>query len=145
MKKNAVISISGTQCFGDEAPETIELTTQGSYDYEPGRVIISYVETQMTGLEGVETVFAIEDEEKVTLTRSGKINSEMRFMLNQKHDSLYDMGFATLLLSVTARRITVLLNEKGGIFDLEYDVSLEQTACGTNGYHISVRVLEDET
>lgn len=143
MKRYAIITISGTQQFSNDAPETIELVTEGHYDYEPGYVEISYVETQMTGMEGVLTKFTIEDEEKVTLTRTGKINSQMEFVIDKQHDSLYDTGFAALLLSVTARKITVLLNEKGGLFDLEYDVSIEHTSCGTNAYHITVRTLEE--
>ena len=138
MEQNAVISIAGTQQFGMDEPETIELVTQGHYHYEPGFAEISYVETQMTGLEGTLTTFTIEGN-VVTLTRTGPVRSEMRFAIGQPHDSLYDTGFAALLLRVCATRLTVLLNERGGIFDLEYDIEIEHTACGTNRYHIEVR------
>lgn len=141
MEKNAVITISGTQqAFGEE-PETIELVTRGTYRFEPGFAELSYVETQMTGLEGVLTTFAVEDESRVTLTREGKINSVMHFAVGKRDDSLYDAeGVGPLLVTACTRSVTVLLNENGGVFDLEYDVEIEHTACGTNGYHIEVRV-----
>ena len=140
MEKDAVISISGTQTFLGDEPETIELITQGRYRYEPGRAEFSYTETQMTGMEGVFTDFTIEDEKTVTLRRSGKISSEMVFERGVWHDSLYDTGIGgALLLSVCARNVTVLLNEHGGVFDLEYDIRIERTTCGTHSYHIVIR------
>lgn len=138
MKPNAVITISGTQQLLDGTSETIELVTQGRYVYEPGLSELSYVETQMTGQEGVVTTLRVEGD-VVTLTRTGKLRSEMRLELGKPGDSLYDAGFGALLMRVCARRITVLLNEHGGILDLEYDIEIEHTGCGTNFLHIEVR------
>ena len=139
MAQSVLISIAGTQRFLGEEPETIELVTNGSYSYEPGLITISYVETEMTGLEGVVTTFTIEDERKVTLRRVGKVNSRMVFVLGQRDESLYDCGFGTLLIAVCARQMTVLLNERGGVFDLEYSIDIDSSACGTNSYHIEIR------
>ncbi len=139
MKKNVLISICGTQSFVGQKPETIELTTEGIYDYEPGHITICYAETEMTGMEGVQTTFTIEDDTRVTLTREGKLRSVMEFTLGQPHESLYDTGMGGLLIRVCASQITVLLNEKGGIFDFEYTIEIEQTTCGTHSFHIEVR------
>ncbi len=139
MVQPVLISISGTQQFTGDQPQTIQLVTQGSYCYEPGYMQISYVETQMTGIEGVVTSFTIEEGEKVTLSRVGQVDSTMVFRLGQKDESLYDAGFGCLLIGVTATEMTVLLNEHGGVFDLEYTIEIEHTTCGTNTYHIEVK------
>lgn len=141
MVQPVLISISGTQQFENEPPQTIELVTEGTYCYEPGYIVISYSETEMTGMEGVETSFTIEDWEKVTLRRTGKLSSTMVFVLGQRDESLYDAGFGALLIGVQAKSMTVLLNEHGGIFDLEYAIDIENTACGTNSYHIEIREI----
>ena len=60
MVQSALISITGTQQLEGEESESIQLVTEGSYCYEPGYICFSYVETQMTGLEGVVTTFTIE-------------------------------------------------------------------------------------
>ena len=125
-----------------DSPETIQLVTRGTYIYEPGYMQISYAETEMTGMEGVLTTFSVEEGSRVTLTRTGKVTSAMEFRLGQKHESLYDAGFACLLIGVTATQMTVLLNENGGVFDLEYAIEIEHTACGTNTYHIEVKPAE---
>ena len=138
----ALISIRGTQRLPGEAPESIELVTECSYCYEPGYVTFSYVETQMTGLEGVVTTFTIEDGSTVTLRRTGKVNSTMFFSVGSRDDSLYDAaGVGALLLGVETKTMSVLLNENGGILDLEYVIEIEHTVCGLNAYHIEIRTL----
>ena len=76
MVQAARIAITGTQTMEDGGPQTLELVTDGSYCYEPGFALLSYVESEMTGLEGVVTSFQIEDGKTVTLRRSGKVNAE---------------------------------------------------------------------
>ncbi len=139
MVQNAWISICGTQDIGSGEPHQLELVTEGSYCYEPGYAKITYEETEVTGLEGVITSFTVEDGCRVTLSRTGKLNSSMTFIRGERHESLYDAGFAVLMVSVKTRSMTVLLNENGGVLDLEYEVEIEHEYCGTNSYHIQIR------
>ena len=94
MVKPVLIAITGTQQLAGEKPESIQLVTEGSYCCEPGFIRFSYVESEMTGMEGVVTSFTVEDEQKLTLRRVGKVNSEMVFVQGQRHESLYDAGMA---------------------------------------------------
>ena len=130
MVQSALISITGTQQLEGEESESIQLVTEGSYCYEPGYIRFSYVETQMTGLEGV-----------VTLQRVGKVNSEMVFELGRIDDSLYEAGPGALMLRVQTKSLAVLMNEHGGIFDLSYSIEVEYATCGLNSYHIEVRAI----
>lgn len=142
MTAPAMLSIRGTQRLPGEQPESIALVTEGTYCYEPGYAEFSYIETEMTGLEGSVTTFHVEGSSRITLRRTGKLDSEMVFVVGERHESLYSAeGVGTLLLGVQARSMAVLLNEKGGIVDLEYAVALEHTVCGVNSYHIEIRVL----
>ena len=124
MEIPVLISVAGTQRFAGMESETIELVTNGTYRYEPGLATISYVETEMTGLEGVVTSFTVEDGKKVTLRRTGKVNSTMVFVLGQKDESLYDCGAGALMIGVCATQMTVLLNERGGVLNLNTPSSL---------------------
>ena len=141
MVQAAKISITGTQRMEGVEPETLGLVTEGSYCYEPGLAIVSYVESEMTGLEGVVTSFTVEDGRTVTLRRTGKLNAEMRFVRGQAHDSLYDMGFGAMMISVVTEDMTILLNEHGGVLDLEYRVEVEHALCSRNHYHIEIRTI----
>ena len=139
MEIPVLISVAGTQRFAGMESETIELVTNGTYRYEPGLATISYVETEMTGLAGVVTTFTVEDGKKVTLRRTGKVNSTMVFVLGQKDESLYDCGAGALMIGVCATQMTVLLNERGGVLDLEYSVELERSVSATNLCHVEIR------
>ena len=141
MVQAAKISITGTQRMEGVEPETLGLVTEGSYCYEPGLAIVSYVESEMTGLEGVVTSFTVEDGRTVTLRRTGKLNAEMRFVRGQTHDSLYDMGFGAMMISVVTEDMTILLNEHGGVLDLEYRVEVEHALCSRNHYHIEIQTI----
>ena len=55
MVKPVLIAITGTQQLAGEKPESIQLVTEGSYCCEPGFIRFSYVESEMTGMEGVVT------------------------------------------------------------------------------------------
>lgn len=141
MAQSAKISIIGKQFMDAMPPQTLELVTTGSYTYEPGLAVISYVESEMTGLEGVVTSFTVEDEKTVTLRRRGQVNADMVFERARGHESLYDVGVGAMLLRVTTEDMTVLLNERGGVLDLEYRVELEHSFCSRNHYHIEIQSL----
>ena len=81
------------------------------------------------------------DGRTVTLRRTGKLNAEMRFVRGQAHDSLYDMGFGAMMISVVTEDMTVLLNEHGGVLDLEYRVEVEHALCSRNHYHIEIQTI----
>ena len=81
------------------------------------------------------------DGRTVTLRRTGKLNAEMRFVRGQTHDSLYDMGFGVMMISVVTEDMTILLNEHGGVLDLEYRVEVEHALCSRNHYHIEIQTI----
>ena len=95
-------------------------------------------------MEGVRTTFTIEDGRRVTLSRTGRVGSTMVFVLGEQDESLYDLGFGALMLQTRCTGMTVLLNEHGGLLDLEYAIDIEHTACGVNAYHIQIRTLPPE-
>ena len=138
MKKNVLLSVCGRQKYSDQEPDIIELVTEGTMEYRDNGWDISYNETEMTGLAGVTTQFRIE-KDKVILTRTGKLNSQMVFQLGIKHDSLYQMEFGALLITVCATRIIVDLCDDGGMIDLVYDIEIEHSKAGQVDYHLDIR------
>lgn len=138
MKKTMVLSICGTQHYPDQEPETIELVTDGTLEYQDGGWNICYEESALTGMEGVTTTFRLEAEQ-VTLSRTGKLRSEMVFRLGEAHESLYQMEFGTLLLTVCARMIEANITENGGTVDLLYTVAVENNDAGVVEYHLDIR------
>ena len=131
-------SIRGTQRYIGQEPEVIELVTEGELEYSNGGWDLRYEESDLTGLRGVTTTFRIEPE-KVTLKRTGGLRSEMVFQEGMSHNSLYEMEFGALMLTVRAQRVMFDLSEEGGMVDLIYGIEIEQNAAGEIDYHLEIR------
>ncbi len=138
MKQTVVLSIRGSQRYADQEPEVIELVTEGTMEFVRGGWDISYEESALTGLEGVTTTFRVEPG-KVTLTRTGALKSEMVFQQGIPHDSLYQMPFGALMLTVKATYVFYDIVSDGGVIDLSYDISIENSEAGVIDYHLDIR------
>ena len=138
MKQPVVLSIRGTQTYEGQEPDVIELVTDGVLENRDGGWALSYEETALTGLEGVKTTFLLE-KGCVTLTRTGRLNSQMIFQEGVSHDSLYEMEFGALLMTVCATKITWDLSFQGGTVDLQYQIDIEHNTAGTVDYHLKIK------
>ena len=138
MKKKVMLSIRGRQTYLDQEPEVIELVTEGTMENVAGVWTLCYEESDLTGLAGVTTTFRMEPG-KITLTRTGKLNSEMVFQEGVFHNSLYQMEFGALMITVCATEISTKLDESGGTIDLDYRIEIEHGAAGTISYHLDIK------
>ncbi len=137
----AMLTIQGCQYYPEMEPEVIELVTEGALTWRDGGWEISYEESDLTGLAGVHTTFRVEPEQ-VTLLRTGKLQSQMLFREGEPHDSLYQMEFGALLITVCAKQIDANIGAAGGTVDLTYSIEIEHGAAGIVEYHLDIRVTE---
>lgn len=135
---DVILSIESRQAYPGQEPEKVELVTEGKLNFRDGGWDVSYEESALTGLEGVTTTFRVEPN-KITLTRSGQLNSQMVFTQGVPHDSLYEMPFGALMLTVTAQRVLFDLTPDGGFIDLVYEINIENDSAGTVDYHLDIR------
>lgn len=138
MKIPVILSICGRQAYQEQEPDTVELVTEGTLEYRNGGWDVQYEESDLTGLQGVTTLFRVE-QDKVELLRNGRLHSHMVFQKGVPHESLYQMEFGALMISVCAKQIFVQLDENGGVIDLVYNIEIEQSAAGEVDYHLEIR------
>ena len=138
MKKEVTLAIRGSQRYQDQEPEVIELMTDGTMEFRSGGWDISYEETELTGMAGVTTTFRVEPG-KVTLERKGALKSQMIFQENVVHESLYQMPFGALMLSVKATSVFFDIVPDGGVIDLSYNIEIENTQAGVIDYRLDIR------
>lgn len=137
MKQEVVLSITGKQSYLDQEPEVIQLVTEGYLEKTKEGWDLVYEESDLTGLDGVTTTFSVK-KDKITLDRSGKLNSQMIFQEGVYHDSLYQMSFGALMITVCATRVKSQLTQEGGTIDLMYGIEVEQNAAGVIEYHLDI-------
>ena len=105
---------------------------------EDGAILLSYEETELTGLEGTRTTFAIR-EDTVTLTRVGQVNSQMVFQKGRPHSSLYETPWGTMTVDIATSQMASRLTERGGVLEIQYTIAVEHQIAGRNQFKIRVR------
>lgn len=139
MKKNVMLSIRGRQFYEEQEPEVIELVTEGVMERRGEEWLLTYEESELTGLKGVTTTFSILPG-RVVLTRTGALASQMVFQEGVFHDSLYETEFGlSMQITVCAQKVACRLTENGGTVDLNYAIEIEQTAAGFIEYHLDIQ------
>ena len=77
MTDNVIISIKGKQLYAESGPDEMELVTSGVLKRDSrGGFLVSYQESELTGLEGTTTKLHVHGG-RVTLLREGGVNSQM--------------------------------------------------------------------
>ena len=138
MTQKVLLSIQDKQVYPGQDPEIIELVTEGTMTAIADGWDISYEESDLTGLAGTTTTFRVEPG-CVTLTRQGPLSSQMIFRQGVPHESLYQMPFGAMMITVCANKVHFDLNERGGFIDLIYAIEIENTAAGMIEYHLDIQ------
>lgn len=142
MKQTVILSICGRQRYGGQEPDSIELVTEGTMEFQDGGWNISYEESELTGLTGVTTTFRVEPG-VVTLIRNGSLNSQMIFETGKTHESLYQLDFGALMMQITATHVFYDITPDGGSIDLNYRIEIENSEAGEVDYHLDIRARDE--
>ena len=135
--KKVVISIKGLQNLDNEESDEIELVTDGEFLAEDGKFVFSYLESELTGLEGTRTTFTVEGD-RVILTREGTVTSQMVFEERQKNYFVYRTPFGAFTMGVDTYCITSRLHEDGGDLEIYYFIDMENAQLTKNSFIIHI-------
>ena len=137
-KLPVLLSIRGEQYFDGIDPDETELMTEGTMVLTEDGMVLSYEESELTGMEGTTTTFEVKGP-RVTLTRSGAVNSQMVFEEGRQHTSLYETPFGELSVDIQTSELKHNLTERGGLMEIKYSIAVEHTVTGRNCFKIRGR------
>jgi len=138
--KRAMISIKGSPLQTSTEDDSIELMTDGEYIHEGGVSTFSYVESMLTGLDGLQTTFNVE-QDRVILSRGGDVNEDMIFSEKQKHHFLYETPFGAILMGIDTHSIVKNLRDDGGSLEIRYDIEVDNVSVSKNLFQINIRTM----
>ena len=139
MTDNVIISITGKQLYAESSPDEMELVTSGVLKRDSrGGCIISYQESELTGLEGTTTKLHI-DGGRVTLLREGNTNSQMVFEEGRRHLSMYETPFGELSIGINTKRMRSTVDEAGGDLEIDYAIEIDNLLAGQNLFRMNVK------
>ena len=133
-----LLFIRGEQYFDDVEPDETELVTEGTMEMTEDGFLLTYQETELTGMEGTTTTFAVRGPQ-VILTRSGKVSSQMVFEEGKQHTSLYETPFGELTVDIQTSSLRHNLSRNGGVMEIHYSIAVEHTVAGRNCFKIRVK------
>lgn len=140
MKKEVLISIKGMQQYEGVEQDGIELMTKGTLTQRPDGYVLAYAESELTGLEGTETAMEILPD-RVTLTRTGEVCSQMVFEEGRIHRSLYDTPYGSMEIGINTRQMRSTVGERGGELEIAYSIEINHRLAGENLFHVHVREI----
>jgi uncharacterized beta-barrel protein YwiB (DUF1934 family) len=136
--KDVIISITGVQNYPQGSDDAVELVTEGKYSYRDGHGVLSYMESELTGMQGTRTSFTFTPDE-VVLSREGTLTSKMIFREGTKNTFLYDTPFGSATMGLDTHRIHSTLGPRGGDMEIDYVVDFDHAVVGRNKFRINVR------
>ena len=137
-KLPVMISVRGEQYFDDVDPNATELMTEGTLEQTEDGFLLSYQETELTGMEGTLTTFEI-GPGRVILRRSGSVNSQMVFEEGRRHLSMYNTPYGALAVGISTKKMKTELDAAGGSIEIDYAIEIDHAVAGENLFRIQVR------
>lgn len=141
--KDVIISIKGYQQNRGSEESVIELVTDGVFSHGDKGCSFSYMESELTGMEGTRTTFDVTPM-GIIMTREGTLNSQMIFEEGKKHNFIYDTPFGSTTMGVNTSFVLAEFDEHGGNMEIDYMVDVQQSMVGRNMFKINVREQRNE-
>ena len=136
--KDVLIDIKGTQGIGDDV-DTIELTTVGQMAIKNGKHYLFYKENDAIGSVDVKTTLKAEGDNRITLSRSGGLESKLVIEKGRRSKCFYSTVQGELVLGIFGEEIINTLNDNGGILSMSYTIDVENSLLSRNKVEIKVR------
>ena len=136
--KDVIISIHSVHGYDQDDSQTVDFTTDGYYFREGDASCFSYLESDVTGLEGTRTSVIVKPD-YVVVDRDGYITSRMIFKEGEKNTFPYDTPFGTTNLGIKTRRISQRFDEDGGELEVDYVVDMEHALVARNKIQLKIR------
>ncbi len=144
MMKDVLISINSFHRYGQEEEDSLEFTTDGYYFYEDDIACLSYMESEVTGMEGTRTSLLVYPQQ-VVVDRDGVITSRMIFREGQKSSFMYNTPYGAAAMGISTKRVERNMDEDGGSLEIDYVVDMENAVVARNRFHIKVEQIGEQT
>lgn len=137
MMRDVVIDIRTVHAVDMEDEDYLDFSTDGLYTYDGEVGCLSYLETEVTGLEGTRTSVIVMPDQ-VVVDRDGLITSRMIFKEKEKSSFLYSTPYGTATMNINTRRISHSLDEHGGEVEIDYVVDMEHAVITRNKFQLKI-------
>ena len=121
--------------------DSLQFDTDGYYFYDGENGCLSYMESEVTGLEGTRTSVIVMPNQ-VVVDRDGMITSRMVFREGVKDAFQFSTPYGAATMGIDTRRIRQDMSDNGGHLEIDYVVDMEHAVATRNKFQITVREIE---
>lgn len=136
-KDNYLISIVGEQKIEGEN-DKIEVLTTGNYIMKNGHSYIGYKEYEEDNPDDFCNNLIKVENETVTITRKGKLRSQLMLEKGKRHQCLYQTVAGDLMIGVFTKTLKNTLNERGGTLEVSYTLDFNTDLVSENRFKVTV-------
>ncbi len=133
------MTLKSIQYDEDEKTETVLNTEILYYIDTNGERVISYQESETTGMEGSEMQLRISPDNMVSIIRTGTYQTHLFVQVGKKHFCHYETPHGDFAVGVFARYVKNRLTDEGGTLRLRYTVDANSTLLSDNEIWIEVK------
>lgn len=141
--EDVVINIRSEQYGSTDEADSVDFVTDGLYMYDDGVGCLSYMESEVTGLEGTRTSVMVMPD-KVVVDRDGIVTSRMIFQEGLKNSFQYNTPYGMATFSMNTRHIIKDFNADGGQLKIDYVVDVEHAVVSRNLFKLTVSKQKQE-
>lgn len=140
MKKEALITITGKQNYGDDN-DKIEMTTVGTIEETDDCYIIRYNEEQDPPQRPIRATLHIsKDEQKVEMLKAGAYGSLLIIERSKRNLCNYGTQYGDMLMGIYGRTIENNYGEEEGTFLFGYDIDINGAVFSRNEVTINFKI-----
>ena len=139
--KDVVISMHSVMGYDRDDHDSIDFCTDGHF-FRDGEVsCFSYLETDVTGMEGTRTSVIVRPDE-VVIDRDGLISGRMVFREGEKSSFLYSTPYGTATMGINTRKIRHNFSDCGGSMEVDYVMDIEHEMVSRNKIYLQIKEQE---
>lgn len=128
MKKDVLIKVKSL-IESDDDTDKLEITTRGKLLDQGDKAYLTYRETDQNGYDGCSVLIKVENENKITISRSGDLKSQLVVEKGRRNLCSYATPYGSTLLGITCsalntKREKSFLSEISTVYELDVDSCL---------------------
>lgn len=138
MKEQWIMTLKSIQREEDNTSEST-LNTEITYSIDQeGTRIITYEESETTGMAGSSMELRIAKDGMISIIREGTFQTHLVVQKGRKHFCHYETPFGEFAVGVSARWIQNELTDEGGNLSFRYTVDANSTLLSDNEIQIHI-------
>lgn len=132
-------NVSDVKEYPSEESSVIEMTSEGVLKAEGNRVIISYDESELTGMQGsrTEVAFDLTCPELITMMRTGSVTTALVFEKGKRHICTYRTEYMPFEICVNTKDVK---NEllSCGVIEMDYIIEIRGAQAERTYFRIEI-------